>query len=221
MTQKFLMRIIVIVIILAAAAYIAYFVLGRLHEVPLHKSLEEIPMSIGEWNNASQVYLDDTVVDMLGVDEYIERFYVAPGRQGQNVDLYVSYFKVLKEGKQFHSPKNCLIGSGSTLLNTGVVSVPVHQGRGSVKVSYMLLQKSGYKQLILYWFQGRGRVMHSEYEERIYRILDAVFKKRTEGAFVRITSVDRGDRIKETLEGLVDFSSQIIPILDQHFPVME
>jgi EpsI family protein len=215
------MRIFVVIVVLAVTTYIAYFSLGRLHEVLLRKPLAEIPGVIGQWNKTSQVYLDETIVNMLGVDEYVERFYVSPGRQDQHLDLYVSYFNVLKEGKQFHSPKNCLIGSGSTPLKTGVVSVPIHHGRDNVKVSYMLLQMGDQKQLILYWFQGRGRVMHSEYEERIYRVLDAVFKRRTEGAFIRISSVDRGDRIKETLEGLVDFSSQIIPILDQHFPVME
>ena len=105
-------------------------------------------------------------------------------------------------------------------MKTDMVRIPVHDGR-QVKVSYMLLQKGDNKQLILYWFQGRGRVMHSEYEERIYRVLDAVFKKHTEGAFVRIVSSDRGDHIEETLEGMVDFTSRIIPILEEHLPVME
>lgn len=215
------MRLLVVLVVLAGNTYITYISLERLHEVSLRKPLADIPQVIGKWEKTDQVYLDDKIVVMLGVDEYVERFYTSPAQHNQHVDLYVSYFNVLKEGKQFHSPKNCLIGSGSSLLKTDVLSIPVYHGKGSVKVSYMILQKGDQKQLILYWFQGRGRVMHSEYEERLYRVLDAIFKKRTEGAFVRISSIDRVDRIGETLEGLIDFSSQVIPILDQHFPAME
>lgn len=211
------LRILIVFAILAAATYIAYFSLGRLNEMTLKKPLSEIPGTLGQWKETGQISLDDKIVDMLGVDDYVERVYVSRGAGSRYVDLYVSYFSVLKEGKQFHSPKNCLIGSGSALLETDVVNIPVRGGRGTVKVSYMLLQKADHKQLILYWFQGRGRIMHSEYEERIYRVLDAVFKKRTEGAFVRVTSADRGDSIDETFNGLVDFTSLIIPVLDEHF----
>jgi len=212
------LRTLIVFVILAVATHIAYFSLARLNEMPLRKPLTEIPGVLGQWNKTGQISLDDKIVDMLGVDDYVERVYMSRGPENQYVDLYVSYFNVLKEGKQFHSPKNCLIGSGSSMLKRDTVSIPVHDSRGSVKVSYLLLQKGDHKQLILYWFQGRGRIMHSEYEERIYRVLDAIFNKRTEGAFVRITSTDRGNNIDETFSGLVDFSSRIIPVLDEHFP---
>ena len=105
------LRIFTVLVILVATTYISYFSLGRLREVPIRKPLADIPGIVGQWNETNQLFLEDKIVGMLGVDEYLERVYVSSARGNQHVDLYVSYFNVLKEGKQFHSPKNCLVGS--------------------------------------------------------------------------------------------------------------
>lgn len=202
--------------ILLITGYIVFFSLDRLQEVPILKSLDELPKNIGEWELADRIYLKDEIVDMLGVDEYAEAVYTSPGKPA--IDLYISYFNVLKEGKQFHSPKNCLIGSGSYLESAEVIHIPLDDSGNTVPVSFMVLQKGDTKQLILYWFHCRGRVVSSEYMERIYRIFDAIFKKRTDGAFIRIVAHDNDRDIRDTREMLTKFSHEVIPLLDLYIP---
>lgn len=214
--MKFTHRSLLVVVILSIAIYITYFSIGDLQETPLERSLDTLPATIGDWNQANQIVLDDKIIDMLGVDEYIEKIYVSPDNQA--IDLYVSYFNVLKEGKQFHSPKNCLIGSGSTLLEVDTVRIPLAEAGSYVPVGFMMLQKGDRKQLILYWFQCRGKLMHSEYQERLFRVLDAIFKKRTDGAFIRIIVTDNGSDMKRAKDSLISFASQVIPVLQQLIP---
>ncbi len=207
----------VVIVILAIAAYISYFSVGQLKEVPLKQSFDTLPETIGRWKQADRVILDDKIINILGVDEYIEKIYVS--HDNQTIDLYVSHFNVLKEGKQFHSPKNCLIGSGSNLIKNSTVEIPLRNENTSVPVGFMVLQKGDRKQLILYWYQCRGRIMYSEYEERLYRVLDAILKKRTDGAFIRIISTtNREADIQNTKEILINFTTLLIPILNQYLP---
>ncbi len=214
--MTFKVRSAIVICILLITGYIVFFSLDRLQEVPILKSLDELPKNIGEWELADRIYLKDEIVDMLGVDQYTEAVYTSPGKPA--IDLYISYFNVLKEGKQFHSPKNCLIGSGSYLESSEVIKIPLDDAGNFVPVSFMVLQKGDTRQLILYWFHCRGRVMSSEYKERVYRVLDAIFKKRTDGAFIRIVAYDNDRDIRDTCEMLTNFAHGVIPLLDLYIP---
>ena len=47
---------------------------------------------------------------------------------------------------------------------------------------------------MVYWYQGRGRAVASEYWGKIYTVVDSVRRRRSDGAMVRITtSVDSDD----------------------------
>ncbi len=214
--MTFKVRSTIVICILLITGYIVFFSLDRLQEVPILKSLDELPQNVGEWTLADRIYLKDEVVDMLGVDEYAEAVYTSPGKTA--IDVYISYFNVLREGKQFHSPKNCLIGSGSYLEGSEVIHIALDDAGNYVPVSFMVLQKGDTRQLILYWFHCRGRVMSSEYKERVYRVLDAIFKKRTDGAFIRIIAHDDDRDIQDTRDMLIKFAHEVIPLMDLYIP---
>jgi len=188
----------------------------NIKEVPIAKSLDEFPRHIGKWNLSDQVILKEDIIQMLGVDTYKQLVYQSP--DNMPIELYVSYFNQLKEGKQFHSPKNCLIGSGSTVLRTEIIKIPQGNGQNQIPVNLMVLQNGDKRQYILYWFQCRGRIMRSEYEERISRVLDAILKKRTDGSYIRISSFENVHDQRDIEKALVDFASQTIPILRQYIP---
>jgi EpsI family protein len=40
---------------------------------------------------------------------------------------------------------------------------------------------------MLYWYQGRGRAVASEYWGKIYTVIDSVRLRRSDGAMVRVT----------------------------------
>jgi EpsI family protein len=51
-----------------------------------------------------------------------------------------------------------------------------------------LIQNGDHKELLVYWYQGRGRAVASEYWGKIYTVLDSVRLRRSDGAMVRITT---------------------------------
>jgi EpsI family protein len=209
--MSFTQRSLILIILFMSVCYMTRFSISDQKEVPTRHPLDSFPGKIGTWTQAKRLVLDDAIAGVLGADDYIEAIYTSPYKQ--NIDLYVSYFNVLKEGKQFHSPKNCLIGGGSTLLKSDVIRVPIEGGLNSVPVGCMVIQNGNSKQVVIYWYQRRGKIFYSEYEERISRVLDAIFKKRSNGAFVRIIAMVDGKDIRDTRCELVDFASLIIPIL--------
>ena len=81
-----------------------------------------------------------------------------------------------------------------------------------------ILEKGKQRQVVLYWFQSRGRFISSEYMQKIYLVFDSITRQRTDGSFVRlIAPVKDGDNEK-TLYDLKEFAGFIIPILQEYIP---
>ena len=58
------------------------------------------------------------------------------------------------------------------------------------------------RQLTYYWYQGRGRNFTSEYDAKFYMVWDGIWRRRTDGALVRLImpllsdmSVEEGRRV--------------------------
>jgi EpsI family protein len=57
---------------------------------------------------------------------------------------------------------------------------------GTVTVNRYILQREKQKALVLYWYQGRGRVESNEYAVKWHLLRDAATKRRSDEALVRI-----------------------------------
>jgi EpsI family protein len=162
--------------------------------------------------------LSQGVEEKLGVDDYLEYNYISP--TGQIVNIYVSYFSSM-EGKGFHSPRNCMPGSGWGIASLKPLVLEIHHsGADSIEINKMIIQKGADKQIVLYWYQCRGRFIRSEYMEKIYQVFDSIFKRRTDGSFIRVIApvgAKDGD-IEYTTQYLKDFTEQVIPILKDFLP---
>ena len=49
-----------------------------------------------------------------------------------------------------------------------------------------MIQKGIDRQVVLYWYQGRGRVIANEYANKLWLMVDAARLHRTNGSLVRI-----------------------------------
>ena len=56
-------------------------------------------------------------------------------------------------------------------------------GRLQIK---LIIEKSGYWQLAYFWYQGRDRNFTSEWAAKFYMVWDGIFRRRTDGALVRL-----------------------------------
>ena len=84
-------------------------------------------------------------------------------------------------------------------------------------VNEYVIQRDQDKQLVFYWYQGRGRVIASEYSGKFWMIADAISRNRTDGSLVRlVTPMDDGE--PPARSRLVSFTQLLFPPLDGLLP---
>lgn len=180
-------------------------------KTPILKPLSDFPEQIGVWKRTTSIDLAEDVVIMLGVDDYINYNYQS--EQGNVVNLYISYFEALGVTGEYHSPLNCLPGGGVKILNTETIEI----NADPVKIKKLTMEQNKNKSFIYYWYYNRGRIVHSEYAEKIFLVLDAVFKGRRDGAFIRIVSYPDKNNDFNT-DQVMDFIRNINQISTQYLP---
>ena len=102
----------------------------------------------------------------------------------ESFSLYVGYYDSQTQGKTIHSPKNCLPGAGWEALRSRTVTIETPTG--PVRANRYLLQREEQQALVVYWYQGRGRVEANEYVVKANLLRDAALRGRSEEALVRI-----------------------------------
>jgi len=172
--------------------------------------LPGIPYQVGSWWGTDQP-IDQRVLDVLGLDAYIQRKYV--DNQDRVLWFYVGYYRNQRKGKGIHSPKHCYPGVGWSMVDQEIESIPLDDGdQGTISANRMIFQKDEVKQVVLYWFQSSNRIVHSEYAQRIYLVLDAILFNRTDGALVKVSAPLTGN-FTEVLDYEKEFIKHIYPFL--------
>lgn len=152
-----------------------------------------------------------------GVSDYLSRMFVAGDSDSTAppVYLYVGYYDRQTSGRTIHSPRNCLPGGGwEPLTNTlTVIETPA----GPVAVNRYLIQKGRDQALVLYWYQGRGRVESNEYAVKWDLVRDAALRRRSEEALVRIVVPMTTDE-DEVLRLATAMASRLVPAVALALP---
>jgi EpsI family protein len=204
--------IIIIVIMLITAALTGFA--SHSERITPNKPFSEFPLEIGQWKG-KKGELDQQVYNILGVEDYILANYRKTS--GEMVNLYVGFYQSQKEGDIIHSPKNCMPGAGWNITDTSIETIHMTDTKKTIKVIKLILQKGAEKQVVLYWFQSRGRIIASEYMQKIWLVIDSITKHRTDGSFVRLISPVTVDE-KTTLKVLKEFADKVYPVLNEHIP---
>ncbi len=198
---------------LLVAAFVVLHGVGHGEAVVLHHPLREIPYTIDHWTGTEQPF-QERIVQAVGVSDYTNRIYVSP--PSEVVQLYVGYYSNQRTGDTIHSPKNCLPGAGWDPVESGYAKIPV-PGMRQIVVNEYVIQQGLDKQLVFYWYQGRGRVIASEYSGKFWMVADAISRNRTDGALVRlITPMDDGE--VSARARLVRFTQLLFPDLETVIP---
>ena len=181
--------------------------------IPLKRGFAEFPLQIGDRWRGQELGMEKAILDVLKVDDYMMRLYQGP--RGEPVWLYVGYYKTQRTGATYHSPLNCLPGGGWTIQSREIVPVPVAER--TLHVNQILIRKGLDQQLILYWYQDRGRIIASEYWAKAYLVWDAMTKNRTDGALVRI-SVPVANTTEEAYQLGLAILRDVWPLLVDFMP---
>ena len=211
MTRHVRTRLIVVALVLLA---------GRLvtgerqpHSTPLLQPLSAFPFDVDGWRGRQGAEFDPETIKVLGADEYLNRVYEHAA--GTAVSFYVGYYGSQQQGDAIHSPQNCLPGSGWVPLSRSRATLSV--GGRDVPVNRYIIEKRGDRQLVLYWFQGRGRMVAGEYANKAYLLHDALRLGRSDGALVRIIApIFRGEAAAD--DAAQAFARAVVPHLPRWLP---
>lgn len=164
--------------------------------------------------------ISDEEREVAGVSDYVMRLYGSgEGTQAAGapwISVYVGYYESQTRGKTIHSPKNCMPGSGWDALESepATISVP---GAAPVEVNRYMLVKENQRVLVLYWYQGRGRVVASEYRAKWELLRDAALSRRSDEALVRVVVPVQGDEEKAFAQAR-EVAEKILPTITQALP---
>jgi EpsI family protein len=203
------------VVLLAQAAVLR----SAMHpeEVPTSPPLSQMPRSLGPWQFQRDGVIEPEVLAILQADDVLSRSYVTA--DGKYADLYIAAFRSQRNGKAPHSPKNCLPGSGWNPLVEDETSIDVGESSPIVVNRYIVANGED-RDLVLYWYQSRGRVVASEYKAKFWVVADAMRYNRTDTAIVRvIVPIDKQQRDTDAAQRTaVEFVKTFYPAIRQILP---
>lgn len=176
--------------------------------------LKGLPYLIGTWSGQEQP-MEQRIVLAASVSDYTNRIYVNPA--DVPVEVYIGYYESQRTGDTIHSPKNCLPGAGWEPVKQEYATITLADGR-RIKVNDYVIAQGLNKELVFYWYQGRGRVIASEYMGKFWMISDAITKNRTDGALVRLVTPIAGNNDAAAQARLTKFTQLLFPYLSEFIP---
>ena len=206
-----LARALTLVAIFFCAGAIVHVATRRDASAP-RSSLNGLPRTIESWRGIDAAPLADDVVATLGVDDYINRRYE---RGGLPISVYIGYYANQRSGDAVHSPRNCLPGTGWQPIASGPARLDA--GGQTVTVARYEIAKGLDRQVVLYWYQGRGRIVAGEYANKAWLMLDAARSGRSNGGLVRLIApvVTSSD---DAFTELSAFAAALLPQLPGYLP---
>lgn len=184
--------------------------------VPPSRPLAGVPHQLGSWDMTGEGYVDKDTEDVLKADDLLNRVYKSAST-GATASLFVAAFRTQRNGKAPHSPKNCMPGAGWTQLSSE--SYPLEVGLAApIVVNRYVIVHGEQRELVLYWYQSRDRVVADEFKAKFWVIADAMRLNRTDTALVRVmVDISNNDEEGATKTG-VDFVRSFFTTLKQYLP---
>jgi len=170
------------------------------------RALKDFPSELGSWKQlGGDTRFNAETEAVLLADDYVMRDYALPNGRGAN--FYVGYYATQRGGATYHSPLNCLPGSGWRMTGAETINITPADGKPAFEANRYIIQNGETRQMLIYWYDGRGRAVASEYWDKVYTVLDSVSRRRSDGSMVRVI-VPVGASESEALETATGLAAQ-------------
>jgi EpsI family protein len=216
---------------LLAAGNLAVAWASRPEAARSRQPLADLPLRIADRWGGRDLGLDERSLEILKLSDYAMRVYrplpvgAAAGGSGVGagegqapapVFFYVGYNDNQRTGATYHKPKKSHPGSGWQITESGDTDLSL-AGGGRLTVNRVVIEKELDRQLVLYWYQDRGRTIASEYTAKFFLVWDAMRHNRSDGAIVRISTpiLDSPEAAQEHARRFVE---DVWPLLRAHLP---
>lgn len=190
---------------------------ARTPVVPEREPYALFPLAIDGWSG-STASLKRGIENILGADDYFSGLYGRPG-EAATVDLFLSWYESQGEGHSIHSPEVCLPGAGWEIarITPRTIALPGTRA-GAVTLNQAVIQKGLERQLVWYWFEGRGRQFTGDFAARFANVADSVRLGRTDGGLVRLVTPIGDDGVAGAEARLTRFLAATIDTLPRFIP---
>jgi exosortase D (VPLPA-CTERM-specific) len=208
-----------------AAAFLVSAGLGlAMHLAPARAPVEVareplalFPRTLAGWTGLSS-RLDPDVEKVLAADDYFSATYTHPEAGELPVDLFIAFYRRMAGGAGIHSPEVCLPTGGWEVSAWRQVPVALPGGE-TMRVNRAVIQKGLLRQLVYYWFDGRGRRLTSDYLAKAWTVWDAATSGRSDGALVRlVTPLGPGESEADAAARLDGFLAALLEPLPRFVP---
>jgi EpsI family protein len=206
--------LLLVVLVLSSIAINLWERAGEAHVE--RRELKDFPTQLGAWRQTGADFRFDLETEnVLRADDYLMRNYALA--DGRIASFYVGYYATQRNGATYHSPLNCLPGTGWTMTDPASIKIRPASGATAFEANRYIIQKGSERQLLIYWYQGRGRAVASEYWGKLYTVLDSMRRRRSDGAMVRVmTPVGKSEQA--ALDAATDLAAQVVPQLPAYVP---
>ncbi len=179
------------------------------------RPLSKITSNPGDWRQkGDEIRFDASTETVLRTTDYTMREYTLPN--GRLANLYVGYYASQRTGATHHSPQNCLPGAGWVMKQPQFIEIKTPAGK-TFTANKFIVENGIYTEVLIYWYQGRGRAEASEYADKINTVWDSVVRRRSDGAMVRVmTSV--GNDEGEATAAAIDLAANVTDKLSDFIP---
>ncbi len=214
MRSHFRFTVLLLVILVGGSVANFWSYLGEAHVD--RKALRDFPKQLGAWNQKGRDHvIDSATMSVLRASDYLLRDY-SDGKGG-SANFYVGYYASQRDGVSYHSPLNCLPGTGWVMTRPEKLAIAPADGGPAFEANRYLIESGSSKSVLIYWYHGRGRRVASEYWGKVYNVVDSVRMRRSDAALVRVT-VPVGDSEAIALGLASDFASKASVSLSQFVP---
>jgi exosortase D (VPLPA-CTERM-specific) len=185
---------------------------------PARAAFAAFPAAIAGWQGTPAT-LTPAIERILGADDYLSMFYAKPGAP-EGVDLFLSWYRSQTDGNAIHSPEVCLPGAGWEVARIAPVTVALPgTALGRLTVNRAVIQKGLERQLVYYWFAGRGRQLTGDFAAKFATVADGLTRGRTDGGLVRvITPIGPDDGTAAADARLAAFLAASVDLLPRFIP---
>jgi len=199
-------RTVILILMLGAAGVYSHRLGGRRVESGALPDLSRIPARVEGWVS-EDFTLTETSVQVLGADAYLSRRYESS--RGAQVWFFLAYFREQQVGSQIHSPRNCLPGSGWSVRS--LTRTDVLLGRDRQPAQRMLIERTGQRQEMLYWFRTQSGTVTGEYGLKWDLLRNSLLGRPTNAVFVRWNAAsadaeamrDLAERLEGSMDGML------------------
>lgn len=187
--------------------------------VPARERFSHFPLNHNGWSG-SETGMEKDVIDTLKFSDYILADYQLNDTTPP-VNFYSAWYESQKKGASIHSPRSCIPGGGwriTSLTQTEFSEIKRSNGQ-ALRVNRAVIQKGDFKNVVYYWFDGRGRNITNEYLAKWFIFWDSLTRSRSDGALMRVvTAASSEEDIAEADQRLQQFLRDFYPLIPAYVP---